>query len=60
MIGFLNVILQNLNPSRSTFGRPYNSTSGFSEKGQLILFLIIIITGFYIGLKVWKSLKNKE
>ena len=56
----LIVILQNLNPSHSTLGKPYDSTLGFSNEELLIIFLIIVVVALYIGLQVWKSLKNER
>lgn len=60
MIGFLNILLQDMNPSRGIFGKPYDSTQGISAKGKIILFLIIIAFGLYIGFRVWRSLKNEK
>jgi len=60
MSGLLNILLQNTNPSKGTFGRPYDSTQGFSPKGQLLLFLIIAIFGLYVGISVWWSLRKEK
>lgn len=51
----LSIVLQ----GKGTFARPFNSTQGFSAKGQLILFLLIIAVGLFIGFKVWRSLKKE-
>ncbi len=60
MFGSLNIFLQNTNPGKGTFGRPYDSTQGFTPKGQLLLFLIIIVSGLYIGISVWWSLRKEN
>lgn len=57
---FLIVLLQSMNPGKATFSRPYDSTQGFSAKGQMILFLIIIAFGLYIGFRVWINLRNER
>jgi len=49
-----------MNPGKGTFGKPYHSTQGFTAKGQLILLLIIIAFGLYIGFMVWRSLRNER
>jgi predicted negative regulator of RcsB-dependent stress response len=49
-----------LNPSKSTFGKPFDSTQGFTAKEQLVLSLIILAFGFYIGFKVWRGLRNER
>jgi len=60
MFGLLSILLQNMNPGKGTFGRPYDSTQGFTAKGQMILFLIIIVFGLYVGLRVWWSLRKEK
>jgi hypothetical protein len=49
-----------MNPGKGTFGRPYDSTQGFTPKGQMLLFLIIIVFGLYVGLRVWWSLRKEK
>lgn len=56
----LNILLQSFNPGKGTFARPYDSTLGFTPKGQLILFLIIVLFGLYIGIRVWKRLRDEK
>jgi len=60
MTGLLSILLLNLNPSKGTLGRPYDSTSGLSEKGQMIFFLVIVVFGLYVGLRVWWSLRKEK
>lgn len=60
MFGLLNILLQSMNPGKGTFGKPYDSTQGFTAKGLLFLLLIIIAFGLYVGFKVWKSLRNER
>jgi len=55
----LFIFLQDMNPSKGAFGLPYDSTQGFSVKGQLIFLLMIIAFILYVGLKVWRSLRNE-
>jgi hypothetical protein len=59
---FLNILLQKMN--RGMVGasniRFYDSTQGFSDKAQLIITLIIIAIGLYVGLRVWISLKKDK
>lgn len=60
MFELLNILLQNMNPGKGTFGRPFESTQGISAKGQMIFLLIIIAFGFYVGFRVWRSLRNER
>ena len=60
MFRFLNIFLQNMNPGKSTFARPYDSTQGFTAKGQIIFFLIIVVFGLYVGVRVWWSLRKDK
>jgi len=45
----LIIVIQN----RAIFGRPYDSTQGFSQKAQFII-LIVIILFFYVVYRVRK------
>lgn len=54
------MLLQNLNPSKSFYARPYDSTEGFSVEGKIILFLLIIGFGLYIVFRVWWSLRKEK
>lgn len=49
--------IQDLNPGKATFGKPYSSTQGIPPKAQLVLLLICIVFFCYIIFKVRKSLK---
>jgi hypothetical protein len=60
MNGLLSILLQNMNPGKGTFALPYDSTQGFTAKGQIILLLIIIIFGLYVGFRVWWSLRKEK
>jgi len=57
---FLFIFLQIYNQGISQYGRPYDSTQGFSPEGKQIFFLIILIFFLYIGFRVLISLKNKK
>jgi hypothetical protein len=48
------------NQGKGTFGKPYDSTQGISSKGQIIIFLILIVIGLYVTIRVRKSLRNEE
>jgi hypothetical protein len=60
MIGNLILLLQDMNPGKGFFARPYESTQGISGNGVVIFFLIIIAFGLYIGFRVWKSLRDEK
>ncbi len=59
MPSILNLILQTQKPGKGTFGVPYDSTQGYTPKGQMILGLILITFGLYVGFKVWRSWRNE-
>lgn len=59
MYSLINILLQ-YNPSKNTFAKPYDSTQGISPKGQMILFLGVLIFTFYVGIKVWWSLRKDK
>jgi len=60
MSKILSILTQTFNPGKGYYGLPYNSNQGFSNKGQLIVFLIILTTGLYITLRVWWSLRKDK
>lgn len=55
-----NILYNTFNPSKHTFGKPYASTSGLSGKEQTIFFIIALIIGVYVGLRLWWSLRNDK
>jgi hypothetical protein len=56
----LSILLQTLNPGVSTFGRPYDSTQGISLEVQVVLFVMILLFGVYVGIRVWWSLRKDK
>lgn len=60
MFILLNLMLQNLNPRKQDFSRPYDSTVGLSGKEQMILLFVIFAFGLYLGFRVWRSLRNDK
>jgi len=60
MLISLNILLQTHNPGKGTFGVPYDSTLGFTPKGQMILGLLLIVFGLYVAFRVWRSLRNTK
>jgi len=55
-MNFLIAIILDINPNpgRGTFGRPYDSTQGFSSNEILTISLVSLVFALYIGLRVWK------
>jgi hypothetical protein len=55
-----SIILTDFNPGKGTFGRPYDSTQGFTTKEQLILLFIIIVFGLYVVLRTWWGVRKNK
>lgn len=58
ILNLYRLILQTFNPSKGSFGKPYDSTQGFTGGEQVGLSVIILGIGAYVSYKVWRSSKK--
>jgi len=53
-------------PSKSTFGKPYSSTTGFSDglamwiAGLFVLFIVIVVFRVWLSLKKERRFRNSK
>lgn len=55
----IHILLQ-MNPGNGFFGKPYDSTQGFTEKGKIVVFAICLVFLLYLGLRVWWSIRKMK